>query len=175
MAAMSTILKIFKYLLPDRKLDWVETWWEALEQHRDSELLKSFHSDIQDDHHDGHFENLQTASALEWYVRLSQKLVGSIGVTWRFRIAKFIMFQYPRWLPWWPSWKPWNDICSWTVRWIKLKLGQRHWGDMEIQNCQTDSIAISKMAAMAAKLKFFKTRLLPKRNVDLAQTWMEAS
>ena len=41
MAAMSAILKIFKWHLhPNRKSDWAETWWEASEQHRDSELLK---------------------------------------------------------------------------------------------------------------------------------------
>ena len=33
--------------------DWAETCWESLEGYRDSELLKSFHSDIQDDRHGG--------------------------------------------------------------------------------------------------------------------------
>ena len=33
--------KIFKpYLLPNRKSDWAETWWEASGQDGDSELLK---------------------------------------------------------------------------------------------------------------------------------------
>ena len=49
MATISAILKIFKrHLLPNRKLVWAETWWEALAQHTDSELLKSFRCDIQD-------------------------------------------------------------------------------------------------------------------------------
>ena len=66
MAAMSATLKIFKQpLLPNCKLDWAETWLEASEQHRDSELLKLFHSDIQDGLHGGHLENLQIVSAPE--------------------------------------------------------------------------------------------------------------
>ena len=49
MAAVAAILKFFKQrLLENHKLDWAETLWEALEQHRDSELLKLFCSDIQD-------------------------------------------------------------------------------------------------------------------------------
>ena len=63
MAAMLAILKIFKrHLLPNSKLDWDETWWEALAQHRDSEWLKLFHSDIQDGCHVDHLGNLQIAS-----------------------------------------------------------------------------------------------------------------
>ena len=52
------------------------------EQHRDSELLKSFRSDVQDG---GRLEN-----APKPQVRLSPNLVGGIGVTWRFRIAKLV-------------------------------------------------------------------------------------
>ena len=52
---MAAILKFFKrHLLPNRRLDWAKTWWEALELHRDSELLKLFCSNIQDGHHGGH-------------------------------------------------------------------------------------------------------------------------
>ena len=39
-----------------------------------------------------------------WYARLSQDLVGGIGATWRFRIAKTILLWYPQWLPQHPSW-----------------------------------------------------------------------
>ena len=62
-----------------RIVSQAETWWEeALWLHRDSELLKQFHSDIQDDcrvlqttsqkpsvglSHGGHIENLQTTFA----------------------------------------------------------------------------------------------------------------
>ena len=62
-----------------------------LKGHRDSELLKSFCSDIQDGCQGSRLENLQTASAYEWQVGLSQNLVGGIGETWRFRIAKIIL------------------------------------------------------------------------------------
>ena len=56
-------LKIFKlYLLPNRKSVWAERWWEALGQHGDSELLKSFRSNIQDGHYGNHLEILQTTS-----------------------------------------------------------------------------------------------------------------
>ena len=67
-------------------------------------------------------------------VRLSPNLVRGIGVTWRLELLNW-PFQYPRWLPWWPALKSWNDICSGTVSQIKLQLGGRHWGVMEIQNC----------------------------------------
>ena len=113
MAATAAILKFFKRHLPNRKLDNAETWWEASEWHRDSELLKSFCSDIKDGNHGCHLENLQTSSAPKWQVRLSrnfshfwhvlqnrksdwaENLVGSIGAAWRFRIAKIVAFQYP--------------------------------------------------------------------------------
>ena len=37
--SMAAILKFFKrHLLPNRKLDWAKTWWEASQWHRDSEL-----------------------------------------------------------------------------------------------------------------------------------------
>ena len=102
MATVVTILKLFKrHLLKNCKLDWAETWWEASERHRDSELLKLFCSSIQDGCHEGHLENLQMTYALEWYVRLSQSLVGGIGETWRFRIAKIVLFRYPRWVSSW--------------------------------------------------------------------------
>ena len=46
---MLAILKVFNcYLLPNRKSDGVETWWKTSGQHGDLELLKWFHSDIQD-------------------------------------------------------------------------------------------------------------------------------
>ena len=46
-ATMAAILKFFKrHLLLNAKSDWAETWSEASQWHRDSKLLKSFHSDI---------------------------------------------------------------------------------------------------------------------------------
>ena len=48
--------------LQNRKSDKADTWWEALWPHGDSELLISFHSDIQDSHNDGHLEILQSTS-----------------------------------------------------------------------------------------------------------------
>ena len=61
---MVVILKLFKWRhLPNLKSECAETWWEAFEQHEDSELLKSFRSDIQDGHHGSQFEILQTIFA----------------------------------------------------------------------------------------------------------------
>ena len=66
MAAMSAILKVFKnYYNPNCKLDWAETWWEASEHHRESELLQSFRFDIQGGPYGGNLKNLQTMSAPE--------------------------------------------------------------------------------------------------------------
>ena len=61
MAAIAAILKFFKRHLPNHKPDWAETW-KALERYKDSELLKSFSSDIQDGRHGGQLEILQTTS-----------------------------------------------------------------------------------------------------------------
>ena len=59
MATTVAILKFFKlYLLQNHKSDCVKTLWEALERHRDSELLRLFRSDI----HGGHLEILQLTS-----------------------------------------------------------------------------------------------------------------
>ena len=62
MAATVAFLKFYKQHLPNRKADWAKTWWEASQWHRDSELLKSFHSDIQDGRHGSHIEILQMTS-----------------------------------------------------------------------------------------------------------------
>ena len=60
MAITAAIFKFFKqHPLLNHKSDWALTWWEAWEWHSDSELLKSFHSDIQDGWHGGHLEILQ--------------------------------------------------------------------------------------------------------------------
>ena len=46
---MAAILKSYRqHLTQDRKSDWNETWWEVSGRHGDSELLKSFRSDIED-------------------------------------------------------------------------------------------------------------------------------
>ena len=89
MAAMVAILKVFScYLLPNSKSDGAETLWKASGQHGDLELLKLFRSGIQDGHHGSRLESLQITSAPKGYVWLSLNLMGSIGVLWKFRIAK---------------------------------------------------------------------------------------
>ena len=66
LAAMAAILKVFNcYLLPNSKSDGAETWWKVSGQHGDLELLKWFHSGVQDGHHGSHLENLQMTSAPE--------------------------------------------------------------------------------------------------------------
>ena len=63
MAALAAILKTVKpHLLRNPKSDWAQTWWMALGPYGGLELLKSFHSDIQDGRHVGHLGNLQTTS-----------------------------------------------------------------------------------------------------------------
>ena len=60
------------------------------------------------------------------------------------------------------------DISSRTISWIELKLSGRHCGNMEIQNAKVVllSIKISKMAAMAAILKFINLHFLPNNVSD---------
>ena len=55
-------------------------WGDMEIQNWDLKLLKWFCSDIQDGHHDNHFENLQMTSAPEQYVWLSLNLMGGIGM-----------------------------------------------------------------------------------------------
>ena len=63
---MAAILKVFSsYLLPNRKSDGEETWWQALGQHGDLELLKWISSDIQGGQHGSHLESLQIISDSE--------------------------------------------------------------------------------------------------------------
>ena len=58
----ATVLKFFKpLLLPNRRSDWAEPWWEALGWHADSELQKSSRSNIQY----GRGETLETLSDSE--------------------------------------------------------------------------------------------------------------
>ena len=59
MAILVVILKHFKpHLLLSGKSDWAKTWWEELRRHGDSELLKSFRSNVQDGRNGGHLETL---------------------------------------------------------------------------------------------------------------------
>ena len=64
----------------------------------DLELLKLFRSDIQDVHHGSHLENLEITSATEGCLT-ELKHDGGIGVIWKFRIAKILLFQCSRWPP----------------------------------------------------------------------------
>ena len=81
MAATVAILKFLNlHLLPNHKSDWAETWWEASEHYRDSELLKSFRFDNQDGSHGGRLVILQTTSSKS-QVGLSQNLMEGIGAT----------------------------------------------------------------------------------------------
>ena len=118
---MSAILKIFKpcLLQPSWKLDGAETWRKASGQHGDLELLKWFCSDVQDGYHGSHLENLQITSATERKVWLSLNM-GGIGVLWKFRIAKILLFQCPRWPP---SWNASNHFSSQTVSQVELMGG----------------------------------------------------
>ena len=82
MAATVAILKFLNlHLLPNHKSDWAETWWEASEHYKDSELLKSFRVDNQDGSHGGHLVILQTTSPSKSQVGLSQNLMEGIRAT----------------------------------------------------------------------------------------------
>ena len=57
-------------------------------------------------------------------------MVGSIGVTYRSKIAKIVPIGNPRWPPWQPSWKSIFCFFSWTERPIDSKLARKHRGDL---------------------------------------------
>ena len=115
--------------------DWTETWWEASQWNRDSELLKSFHSNIQDGRH-GHLEILQTTFppnhksdwAKTWW-ESSQ---------WH-RDSELLQLFFSNIQDGqdggWPSWNSSKDISSQTVSQIEPKLDGKHRSDMEIWNC----------------------------------------
>ena len=68
---MAAILKFFKWhLLPNHKSDLAENWWKASEQHRDSQLLNLFLSNIQGGSHGGDLgvfkQHLLSNGKLEW-------------------------------------------------------------------------------------------------------------
>ena len=53
------------------------------------------------------------------------KLVGSIEVTYRSKIAKLVPIENPRWQPWRPSWKSIFRFFTWTERPVDLELGRK--------------------------------------------------
>ena len=62
LSIVSPSLAFHIFDISSRTISWIELkQWEALWQHGDSELLKSFRSDIQDGRHGGHLEILQTS------------------------------------------------------------------------------------------------------------------
>ena len=94
------------------------------------------------------------------------ELVGGIGVTWRFRFAKIVPFQYPRAiLKFFKRHLP-NCKWDWAKTWWEV-LGC--YGESELLNC---SVLVSKITAI---LKFFKPHLLQNSKSDWAETWWEAS
>ena len=94
---MATILKIyFSLLLLKRK----PTDLKLGRKHRDDidkRELKSFCLEMRDGHHGSHFENI-FASSPEPKGQVTGKLVGSIGMTCRSKIA-IIPIRNPRLLP----------------------------------------------------------------------------
>ena len=132
-----------------------QTWWEASQWHRDSELLKSLHSDIHDSYHGGHLENFQTAAPSKPEVRLSWNLVGGIVAIWRFRIAKIVLFRP-------------NRMSDWAETWWDASQLHR---DSELLKSFCSKIQDGIMVAI---LKFFKWHL-PNYKLDWAKTWWEAS
>ena len=162
---MVAILKFFKRNLPNRKSDWAETWWEASEQERDSEWLKSFRSNIQDGCYSGHLENLETTSAPEQYVGLNWNLGegggGGTRETRRFRAAKFVQFRHLRFKLFKWHLLP-NRIADCAQTWLAASDWHR---DSELWNY---SGPISEMAPKVAVLKIFKSHLLPNGKSDWA-------
>ena len=156
---MAAILKFFKWhLLSNPKSDWAETWWEASQWHRVSELLKLFCSKI------------QTLSWIELKLDGKHHSDTEIQNCWnsaipvsKMAILKFFkqhLLSNPKsdWAEtWWEAsqWHRFSELlklfCSeiQTLSWIELKL--------------------------VAIMKFYKLHLLPNPKSDWAETWWEAS
>ena len=126
------ILKFFKWHhLSTLKSDWAETWWEASQWHRDSKLLKLFHSDIQDGCHSGILKFFKQHllpnpksnwwEASQWH-RDSKLLKWFRSNTQNGRHGGHLEIHS-------------NDISSQTLSVIELKLNGRHHSDTVIQNC----------------------------------------
>ena len=134
---MAAILKFFKrHLLPDHKSDWTKTWWEASEWHRDSKLLKSFHSDIQDGSHGHHLEILSNDISSQIISQIEQKLDGryhsdteiqncynrSVPISKTTTTTAIFKFFKQHLLP--------NHKSDWAKTWWEASQS-----DIEIQNC----------------------------------------
>ena len=158
---MVAILKFYKwYLLPNRKLDWAENWWEALEQHRDSELLKSFCYNIQDGHHGSHIlkiikPHLLMNSKWDWdeswwgghWGHMENHSVPISKIVAMAATLKFFKQDLPncKW-DWDATW--WEALeCYWDSELLKLFYSNE--GNMQIQNCEKQSDLITKMITMA--------------------------
>ena len=98
----------------------------------------------------------------KYIVGLSWNLVGDIGATWRFRIAKIV-----------PFWYPWQYILedsnfelrsAYAVACCPLSIP-----------CPFHIFDISFRIQMVVILKFLKWHLLPNHKLDWAKTWWEAS
>ena len=150
LAAMAAILKVFScYLLPNSKSEGAKTWWKASGQHGDLELLKLFHSGIQDGHHGSCLENLQITSVPEW-------LSLNDGRHWGDGNSELLKLFCSNVKIKQPSWNSSNYISSNTVSQIALKLEGRHRGNTEIQTLLNCSVPVSKIATMVAILQLFK-------------------
>ena len=62
-----------------------------------SKITKIVLLDIQDGHHADHLENLFFASSPEAKGKLTRNFAGSIGVTGRLKVGKFVPIGNPRW------------------------------------------------------------------------------
>ena len=74
-------------------------------KHCRSKIAKIVPLEIQDGCHGGHLENQFFASSSELEGELTRNLLGSIGLTYRSKIAKIFLIRNPRCLPWQPSLK----------------------------------------------------------------------
>ena len=86
--------------------------------------------------------------------QFTRNLVGSIWVTCRSKIVKFVLIGNSIWPPQWPAWKSILNFF-WTVRSIDSILDRKYQGDLWIENSYYRSDRKSKMVTLAAMLKIY--------------------
>ena len=99
-------------------VSWTATSMEASGQNGYWEMLKSFSSNILNDHQCDHFETIQIIPISELNARLYCWRHRQIDATWKFIVAMIASLQYPRWPEWQQRHFVLNLIIYWTETWL---------------------------------------------------------
>ena len=146
MAAKAAILKInSRHRFPNLWSIWTETCSVATGQHLDRNELKSCPSEIQDGRYSRHLENLFWTSSQKPQGELSWDLHCSNRLMCRWKKAKIMPIENPKWPRKLPYWKPIFDLLP------------NHWAIWVGTHCSNRMISRSKIDCADRKSKMATT------------------